>query len=60
MFDHDFKKTNVRANDVRLLKRKFKLFKGFRKEELTKYTGDQAEAYFEGFIYFDIHHINFP
>ena len=45
-FDHDFKTSKIKPKDVRLLKRKFKLYQGFRKEELKIYTDDQVESYF--------------
>lgn len=37
-FDHDFPLNSVRANDTKLKKRKYKLYRGFRKEELKVYT----------------------
>ena len=40
MFDYDFKSNNVCAKDIRLLKRKFKLYKGFRKEDLKTFTDE--------------------
>ena len=37
-FDNDFPLNSVRVNDTKLMKRKYKLYRGFRKEELKVYT----------------------
>jgi|ETNmetMinimDraft_14_1059893.scaffolds.fasta_scaffold28161_1 hypothetical protein len=48
MFDRDFTLNTVSVKDTRLRKRKYKLYKGFRKEELKAYTGEEVAKYFEG------------
>ena len=46
MFDHDFKLDKVSTRDIKLSKRKFKLYKGFRKEKLNIFTDEQVASYF--------------
>ena len=37
-FDHNFSSNVVKTKDTKLRKRKYKLYRGFRKEELIAYT----------------------
>ena len=39
-FDHDFASNAANTKDARLKRRKYKLYKGFRKEELQAYTDE--------------------
>ena len=47
-FDRDFGLNTVNLKDTRLKKRRYKLYKGFRKKELKAYTGKEVAKYFEG------------
>ena len=49
-FDFDFALNSLRPNDTKLLKRKFKLYKGFKKKILEAFSDDKAADYFEGFL----------
>lgn len=47
-FDYDFHaKGKVRSKDAMLRKRQFKLYDGFRKRVLMKFTDEQVIQYFE-------------
>lgn len=47
MFDVDHHSTNIRSQDVQLAKRRYKVYRGFMKEELEPFTDEQAVQYFE-------------
>lgn len=47
-FDSDFGTETLRPSDTKLVKRMFKLYKGFQKKTLEPFSDVQANRYFQG------------